>query len=102
MDRLRLHIHPGPVPGVEVQGDLCISSAAMLEACVVRLIAGRPGAALVLDARRVTFCDVAGLRCLGRIADAARGHGVALEVRPSPAIARLERLVLLLAPVRAA
>ena len=85
-----------------MNGDLCISSVQMLEACVLRLAALRPGTPLLLDLRAVAFCDVTALRGLRRVRAAAREWGVEIELRPSPTIVRLERLIERLAEDRAA
>jgi anti-anti-sigma regulatory factor len=102
VNRLRLHIHPGPVFGVEVSGDLCISSAPIFEACLRRLVALHPSQRLLLDLRGVTFCDLTALRSLWRVRDAAREAGVDLDVCGSPAVAHLEALLTGLAAPHAA
>jgi anti-anti-sigma regulatory factor len=102
MNPIRLHIDPGLPPTVDVRGDLCISSVALLETCVLRLAALRPGTTVLLDLRAVSFCDVTALRCLWRVRGTARELGVEIDLRPSPAIARLERLVGSLGADRAA
>lgn len=102
MNRLRLHIQPGAVIRVGVEGDLCISSSRILEACVIRLVSLQTGALLLLDLRGVGFCDLTALRCLWRLRDTARERGVEIELLRSPPIERLERLVAELTPARAA
>lgn len=93
MNPLSLHIRRSPVMSVEVSGDLCISSTPIFEPCMLRLVSLCGEARLILDLRRVAFCDVTALRCLWRLQAAARTRGVELAVRRSPAITRLERLV---------
>jgi hypothetical protein len=70
-----------------------MSTVPDLQACVMGLLQASRGAPLVLDLRRVWFCDLAGLRSLWWLVDHGAEHGAEVEVRESAAIARIERLV---------
>ncbi|HEX5556116.1 MAG TPA: STAS domain-containing protein [Gaiellales bacterium] len=93
MSRFGVRIHPGKQPSVEAWGELCISTVPELQAGVVGAMRERPGEPLVLDVRRVWFCDLAGLRSLWSLVEHGSASGTEVEVRPSAAIARIGRLV---------
>lgn len=82
---------PGAFPGVEAWGELCISTVPDLEACVLQVMDERPGRPLVVDLRRVWFCDLAGLRAVWWIRDLGRSAGTEIEVRESAAVGRVAR-----------
>ena len=93
MSRFGVWIHPGKQHGVEAWGELCISTVPELQARVSEVMQERPGEPLVLDLRRVWFCDLAGLRSLWWLVDQGSAAGVQVELRASTAIARIGRLV---------
>jgi anti-anti-sigma regulatory factor len=64
-----------------------------LQACVLRVLGERPGERLVVDLRRVWFCDLAGLRALWWLTEHATSVGTQIEVRESESIARIGQLV---------
>lgn len=93
MNRFGVWIHPGPDPRVEAWGELCMSTVPDLQACVLRVMQERPGEPLVVDLRRVWFCDLAGVRALWWLAEHGSTAGAEIEARESEAIARIGRLV---------
>jgi anti-anti-sigma regulatory factor len=95
-------IHPGERLRVEAWGELCLSTVPDLQACVMGLMHERPGEPLLLDLRRVWFCDLAGLRSLRWLVDRGSAAGVAVEVRESASVARVGRLADCVRPARIA
>ncbi|HEX5250745.1 MAG TPA: STAS domain-containing protein [Gaiellales bacterium] len=93
MSRFGVWIHPGAPTRVEAWGELCISTVPDLQACVLRAIDERPGSPLVVDLRRVWFCDLAGLRAAWWMRDLGRSVGAEVEVCESAAIRHVARLV---------
>jgi anti-anti-sigma regulatory factor len=93
VSRFGVWVHPGPGPRVEAWGELCVSTVPDLEACVLRVMGERPGEPLVVDLRRVWFCDLTGLRALWWLVEHGTTAGTQVELRESSAIARLGRLV---------
>jgi anti-anti-sigma regulatory factor len=80
-------------PRIEAWGELCVSSVPELQDCVLGLMQECPGEPLVLDLRRVWFCDLAGLRSLWWLVEHGSASGAEIEVRESASIARIWRLV---------
>lgn len=93
MSRFGVWIHPEAPVTVEAWGELCISTVPDLQACVLRALDGGPGDALVVDLRRVWFCDLTGLRATWWLRDLGRLAGTEVEVRESAAIRQVARLV---------
>ena len=93
MSRFGVWIHSQRPVRVEAWGELCISTAPDLQACVLRALHERPGGPLAVDLRRVWFCDLAGLRAAWWIRDLGRSAETDIEVRESPAIRHVARLV---------
>ena len=93
MSRFGVWTHPGPGPRVEAWGELCMSTVPDLEAWVLRVMGERPGEPLILDLRRVWFCDLAALRSLWWLIEHGTSIGTQIEVRESESIARIGRLV---------
>ena len=93
MSRFGVWIHSRPPSRVEAWGELCISTVPDLQACVLQVMHERPGRRLVVDLRRVWFCDLAGLRAVWWIRDLGRSAGTDVDVRESTAIGRVARLV---------
>ena len=93
MSRFGVWIHPGEPPRVEAWGELCMSTARDLQECVLQVMGERPGEPLVVDLRRVWFCDLAGLRTLWSLVESAAAAGSALDMRESDSIIRTSRLV---------
>jgi anti-anti-sigma regulatory factor len=93
MSRFGVWIHPAEHPTVEAWGELCISTEPDLQACVLRVLDERPGEPVVVDLRRVWFCDLAGLRSLSWLVEHGSSVGARIEVRTSHPIARTGRLV---------
>ena len=81
----------GPVPVVQVRGDLDISTAARL--CATLKTVGRSRVAI--DLTDVDFCDSTGLRALLGAASEVRAHGgrFAIVCPPSGDVARLLEVV---------
>lgn len=92
MSRFGVWIHPEAPARVDAWGELCISTVPDLLACVMRAVDERPGDPLVVDLRRVWFCDLAGLRAAWWIRDLGRSAGTEVEVRDSAAIRHVARL----------
>jgi hypothetical protein len=69
-----------------------MSTVPDLQACVLRVMGERPGEPLMLDLRRVWFCDLAGLRALWWLVEHGASEGTQIEVRESQSIARIGRL----------
>lgn len=88
-----VRFHPGGYPRVEVWGELCMATAPDLDAFVQRVMEERPGEPLVVDLRRVWFCDVTGLRSLWWMQTYADEVGAVLDLRESDSVARTGRLV---------
>jgi anti-anti-sigma regulatory factor len=93
VSRFGVWIHRGEQLRVEAWGELCMSTVADLQAYVLHVMSERPGESLVVDLRRVWFCDLAGLRSLWWLVDHGETIGIKVEVRGSEAIARIGRLV---------
>jgi anti-anti-sigma regulatory factor len=93
VSRFGVWIHPGPQPRVDAWGELCMSTVPDLQACVLRVMGERPHELLVVDLRRVWFCDLAGLRSLWWLIDHGGAAGTEIAVRESDAIAGIGRLV---------
>ncbi|HXD68444.1 MAG TPA: STAS domain-containing protein [Gaiellales bacterium] len=93
MSRFGVWIHPEAPVRVEAWGELCISSVPALRACVLRALDEGPGGPLVVDLRRVWFCDLTGLRATWWLRDLGRPAGTEVEVRESAAIRHVARLV---------
>lgn len=96
MSRFGVWIHPessGSPVRVEAWGELCISTVSDLQACVLRALDERPDGPLVVDLRRVWFCDLAGLRAAWWIRDLGRSAGAEVRVRESAAIRHVARMV---------
>jgi anti-anti-sigma regulatory factor len=93
VSRFGVLIHQGTCPRVEAWGELCLSTVPDLQACVLGVLAEGPGEPLVVDLRRVWFCDLAGLRSLLWLIDHGTTLGTKVELRGSDAIARMGRLV---------
>jgi anti-anti-sigma regulatory factor len=93
VSRFGVWIHPGKQPRIEAWGELCVSTVPDLEACVLGLMQERPGEPLVLDLRRVWFCDLAGVRSLWWLVDRGSACGAEVELRGSVPIARVGQLV---------
>jgi len=93
VNRFGVWIHPESPLRVEAWGELCISTVPDLQAGVLRVVDERPEGPLVVDLRRVWFCDLAGLRAIWWIRDLGRSAGAEVEVRESAAIRRVARLV---------
>lgn len=93
MSRFGVWIPSGPSFSVEAWGELCISTVADLQACVLRVADERPDGLVVVDLRRVWFCDLAGLRAVWWIRDHGRAVRAEIEVRESAAIGRMAGLV---------
>jgi anti-anti-sigma regulatory factor len=93
VSRFGVWIHPGDQPAVEAWGELCMSTVPELQAYVLRTMDDCPGERLVVDLRRVWFCDLAGLRSLWWLMDHGGRVGTEVEVRGSTAVARIGRLV---------
>ena len=89
MSRFGVWVHPGSPVRVEAWGELCISTVPDLQACVFRAVEERAGGPLVVDLRRVWFCDLAGLRAAWWVRDLGRSAGIEIEVRESAAIRRV-------------
>jgi anti-anti-sigma regulatory factor len=70
-----------------------MSTVPDLQACVLRLMAESPGEPLLVDLRRVWFCDLTGLRALWWLVEHGTTVGTQVEVRESEAIARIGGLV---------
>jgi anti-anti-sigma factor len=85
---------PDPAAGevvVRLEGELDVAATAALEARLARLRRGRRD--VVVDLRRLTFCDAAGLAALVRATQAARADGLGLATTPaSGAVHRLIEL----------
>jgi hypothetical protein len=64
-----------------------------LEAAVLRVMGECPGEPLVVDLRRIWFCDLAGLRGLWWLTEHGEQTGTQLELRGSVSIARVGQLV---------
>jgi anti-anti-sigma regulatory factor len=92
VSRFGVWTHPGPGPRVEAWGELCMSTVPDLQACVLRVMGEWPGESLMLDLRRVWFCDLAGLRSLWWLIEHGASEGTQIEVRESQSIARIGRL----------
>ena len=92
MSRFGVWIHPEPAR-IEAWGELCISTVPDLQACVLRAVHERPGGPIVVDLRRVWFCDLAGLRATWWIRDLARSAETDVQVRESAAIRNIAWLV---------
>lgn len=77
---------PDPHTGrVAVSGEVDLSSAYLVSSAIdAELACGRTR--VVVDLRRVTFCDAAGIRALVRARDAAERSGADLVVQPSPSV----------------
>lgn len=93
MSRFGVWIHPEAPVTVEAWGELCISTVPDLQACVLRAVHEWPDGPLVVDLRRVWFCDLAGLRAAWWIRDLGRSAGSEVEVRDSAAIRHVAGLV---------
>ena len=93
MSRFGVWIHPGKQRTIEAWGELCVSTVPDLQACVLGLMQERPGGPIVLDLRRVWFCDLAGVRSLWWLADRGSASGAQVELRESASIARVGQLV---------
>jgi anti-anti-sigma regulatory factor len=70
-----------------------MSTVPDLQASVLRMMDECRGEPLVVDLRRVWFCDLAGLRSLWWLAEHGQRIGIDVQVRGSEAIARIGRLV---------
>jgi anti-anti-sigma regulatory factor len=70
-----------------------MSTVPDLQACVLGAMRERRGEPLILDLRRVWFCDLAGLRSLWWLVEHGTTTGTQVEVRESEAIVRLDRMV---------
>lgn len=80
----------GDTARARLDGEVDLSNAERLDRCA-RAIRS-PDAEirrLVLDLRRVTFCDGAGLKALLRVWQAAGEHGIGCEILPSTAVSFL-------------
>jgi anti-anti-sigma regulatory factor len=93
VSRFGVCIQPGGQPRVEAWGELCMSTVPDLQACVLGAMQECPGDPLVLDLRRVWFCDLAGLRALWWLGEHGERIGTEVEVLGSDAIVRIGRLV---------
>jgi anti-anti-sigma regulatory factor len=93
VSRFGIWIHAGEQPRVEAWGELCMSTVPDLQGCVLRVLGESPDEPLVLDLRRVWFCDLAGLRSLWWLVDHGTSIGTRIEVRESESIAHIGRLV---------
>lgn len=86
-------MHPGEELSVGAWGELCMSTVPELQACVLRAMGECPGEPLVVDLRRVWFCDLAGLRALWRLVEQGSAAGTEVALRESESIVRMARLV---------
>lgn len=93
MSRFGVRIHPGNHLRVEGWGELCMSTVPDLQACVLRVMVERPGEGMVVDLRRIWFCDLAGLRSLWWLVEYGTTVGVEVKVRESDVITRTGRLI---------
>lgn len=93
MSRFGVWIHPGETPRVEAWGELCMSTVPDLQAGMLGVMQEHAGEPLVLDLRRVWFCDLAGLRSLWWVTEHGERIGTRVEVLGSHAITRIGRLV---------
>lgn len=73
-------IRNGDQVGLAVTGELDLATGPSLEQAALALLAGHPGL-LVLDLRKVTFCDSSGIASLLRIERAARRTDSRLQLR---------------------
>ena len=93
MRRFGVWIHPEAPGRVEAWGELCISTVPDLQARILRALDEQPDGPLVVDLRRVWFCDLAGLRAAWWIRDLGRSAGAEIRVCESPSIRHVARLV---------
>lgn len=80
---------------VEVAGDIDISTSPRLQAAILELLAGAPGAA-VIDMTGVGFCDSSGLSVLVRLNRHCQEAGIDLSFAPSKVLRRALELTGLL------
>jgi anti-anti-sigma regulatory factor len=93
VSRFGVWIHPGEHLRLEAWGELCMSTVPDLQTSVLRVMDERPFEPLLLDLRRVWFCDLAGLRSLWSLVEHGATVGTEVEVRESASIARILQLV---------
>jgi anti-sigma B factor antagonist len=83
----------GTIAVVRARGEIDAFTAADLEYCFEKALAGAPSQ-VVIDLGEVTFMDGAGLRLLERFQQECRDRGLMLGLaRPTPQIRRLLELV---------
>jgi anti-anti-sigma regulatory factor len=82
--------HPG-IAWLHIVGELDVSNECLLGTEVGEAFA--PEDFLVLDARGVTFCDVAGVERLTEVLEDWRRHGDAACCLLSPCVERMARLI---------
>jgi hypothetical protein len=70
-----------------------MSTVPDLQVCVLRAARERAGESVVVDLRRVWFCDLAGLRSVWWLRELGQSDGTGIEVRESAAITRIGGLV---------
>ena len=93
MSRFGVWIHPGEQPRVEAWGELCLSTVPDLQACMLGVMQECGGESIVLDLRRIWFCDLTGLRSLWWLTEHGESIGIRVEVLGADAIGRIGQLV---------
>jgi anti-anti-sigma regulatory factor len=93
VSRFGVWIHPGGESTVEAWGELCMSTVPELRTCVLQVMEKGSDQPLILDLRRVWFCDLTGLRLLWWLVDRGISAGMQVEMRESESIARTGRLI---------
>ena len=80
----------GDVLWVRIDGELDLSTSHLVDSCTTEARRHRDTTGgLVLDLRKVTFCDAAGVRAIAQVHGWATTRGIACELWPSPAVRRI-------------